>query len=293
VRSLMLTLVVSATVVAVVAIVRLGGQEPELIGVGALAMGRASGSFGHPNALASFFVLALPAALVFAFVPTAALRPLIVAGFAAIFAALLFSLSRSGIVASAVALLVLLAWRPVRRAAGLLALAMLILTLAGSNPLAGSETTELVTKRLESISHAEGDDRLVLWRETPQIIQDHPVIGVGAGNFPSASARYGIVPSVGSPDEFAHAHSIPLTITAERGLLGLAALLWGGIALAMLVIRACRRREGFDRGIAFALASGLTGFAIQGALDYALGANVIVALLFVLAGSASVLAESH
>jgi O-antigen ligase len=295
VRTLLATFAVSGTVVAAVAIIKLGGKEPELISAGAVAVGRATGTFSHPNTLAAFFVLALPVPLVFAFVSKPATRPLMASMFGLIFAALIFSLSRSGILAAAAALLVLLGWRPVRRAAALLTLAIVLLTIAGQNPIVGSTTFELVTTRLGSIrytSAATGDDRVAIWRETPRIVEDHPLVGVGAGNFPTVSGRYGIVPSTFPPDRFAHAHDVPLTIAAERGLIGLGALVWGAIALVGTMARACRRTTGAERGLAFATAAALGGFAIQGLVDYALGTNVIVAMFFVLAGCGTVLART-
>jgi O-antigen ligase len=295
VRTLLATLVASAVAVAAVAIISLGGREPELVSAGAIAVGRATGAFSHPNSLGAFFVLALPPALVLAFVSRPAHRAVAALAFGVIAAALVFTLSRSGILAALAALLILLAWRPVRRAAALLALATVLVTVAGKNPVVGSHTFELVTQRLESVrytSAATGDDRLWIWRETPRIVADHPLVGVGAGNFPTASGRYGIVPSTAYPDRFAHAHDVPLTIAAERGLIGLGAFVWGAIALAMTLGRACRRRTGIDRGLAFAIAAALGGFAMQGIVDYALGINVIVAVAFVLAGCATVLARA-
>jgi O-antigen ligase len=294
VRTLLLTLTASATAVGAVAVVKLGGRKPELLDTGVVALGRATGAFTHTNALAAFFVLALPVALVFTFSLAPSKRLVMAVAVGVISAALLFSLSRSGILAVAGALVVLLAWQPVRNAAAILALAMVVLTVAGRNPIVASSTFDLVTKRLESIRYTSaetGDDRLALWRETPRIVADHPLFGVGAGNYPVASGRYGIVPSASS-DRFEHAHDVPLTIAAERGLVGLTALVWGTVALAVTLLRACRRRTGLERGMAFGIAAALGGFALQGIVDYVLGTNVILALLFVLAGCAAVLART-
>jgi putative inorganic carbon (hco3(-)) transporter len=295
VRTLLLTLAASATAVAAVAIVRLGGRAPELVETGAVALGRATGSFTHPNQLAALFLLALPVTLVFAFSSALSTRVVVAVAFAVICAALLFSLSRGGILGVAGALLVLLAWRPVRNAAAILAVVIVGLTVAGHNPIVASPTFDLVTKRLESIrytSAATGDDRMAVWRETPRIVADHPLFGVGAGNYAVASGRYGIVPSAAAFERLEHAHDVPLTVAAERGLIGLAALAWGTVALAVMLVRACRRRSGLERGMAFGMTAAFAGFALQGIVDYVLATNVIVALLFVLAGCATVLART-
>ena len=123
------------------------------------------------------------------------------------------------------------------------------------------------------------------------MVYDHPFFGIGENQYPEVSLRYGLfAEDLGG--SYQHAHNIPLTIAAELGLLGLAAFLWATFVLARVVIGACRRLRGFDRGLALAIAAAFTGLALQGLVDYTISSNTVAAVTFVLAGCAVVLWRS-
>jgi O-antigen ligase len=292
-RSLLLVLVGSGAAVAAVAVVGAAGGRPELVGFGGLAKNRATGSFDEPNLLASFLGFALPAALALAFATWAVVRPALLGAFGLILAGIVLSLSRGGLLAAAGGTLVMLAWRPVRRAALLVAVLIVSFAALSAAPVPGSKYVELVTNRIESVRYtgaATGDFRRELWATTPAIIGDHLVLGIGAGNYPNVSQRYGIVdPNQG--DAVEHAHSVFLTVAVETGLLGIAALVLLALRLPALLIAACRRNTGRDRGIAFAVAGGLTAFCLQGLVDHTLWSNTIAALVAIFLGLAAALAR--
>ena len=290
VRTILLALAVSAAVVGLKAALDPGTGEPQrLLGIGEVAEGRPGGSFEDPNILATFEALGLPAAVAFALGRNLLLRAVGAVGFAFIVAGLALSLSRGGFLAAAGALLVMLAWRPVRYAA-LAALAVVLVLQVGSGSLSGEvQQTAVVQGRIESVSYAAagGDPRFGIWRVTPEIVYEHPFFGIGANQFPVVSPRYGLfAEDLGG--SYQHAHNIPLTVAAELGLLGLAALVWATFALARVLVAAYQRRTGFDRGLALAVAAAFTGLALQGIVDYTLSSNTVAAMMFVLAGCAVV-----
>lgn len=289
VRKLLMVVIAAAAVVAVIALVGLGGEAPELVEQGAVATGRATGSFAHPNVLSMFFVLALPLTIALAIAGVPGLRPWLALAACVMLAALAVSLSRGGLLAFVGSLVILLFWRPARRGAVLVAAVFVALTLAGANPVLGTPQFQVVTQRLESIRYTgagTGDARTEIWKATPKIIADHPVLGVGAGNYPVVSRRYGLVSPGG--DSFVHAHNLALTFGAERGLLGLLALAWGAAALTIILVQACVHSRGTSKSLAFGVATALTGFALKGVVDYELSTNVIAALFFLYAGCAVV-----
>ena len=290
VRNLLLVLGLSAAVVGLIAIVKSGGAAPELKGLGDTATGRAQGSFGHPNTLATFEVLALPGVLALGLRGPSGIRPAALASFAVIFAALALSLSRGGFLAVVGALGMMLAWAPFRRPVIAVALIGVALTAGGFNVFGDTQQVRVVSQRFESITYsAEGvDPRFVVWQITPRIIADHPVFGIGENAFPRIAQRYGLL----GPDSlstFEHAHNIPLTITVELGFAGLAVLVWLVVALTGVIARGLRRVEPEHRGMLLAVAAAFVGIALQGMVDYTLRSNVIVAAIFVLAGCAVVL----
>ncbi|MGH2837912.1 MAG: O-antigen ligase family protein, partial [Thermoleophilaceae bacterium] len=207
---------------------------------------------------------------------------------------LTLTLSRGGLLAAAAAIAVMLAWRPFRRGAAVAVLVGVIALIVGGGDILGnSQSVDRVTKRIESVSYAaEGaDPRADLWRRTPEVIEDYPLVGVGVGQFPLVAERYGLRDPASLYQPFQHAHNIPLTVTAELGIFGLAALIWFGFALAVVVVRACRRKEPRARAYAFGLTAALLAIAVQGAVDYTLRNNAVAMLTLTLAAGAVVLSR--
>jgi O-antigen ligase len=291
VRSLLLVLVGSGAVVALVAVVGAAGGHPELVGFGGVAKNRATGSFEEPNLLASFLAFALPAALALAFATWAVLRPALAAAFGLILIGIVLSLSRGGLLAATAGTLVMLGWRPVRRTALVVAVIILSFAALSAAPVPGSHYVQLVTNRIESVRYtgaATGDFRRELWATTPSIIADNLVLGIGPGSYPDVSQRYGLIdPNQG--DAVEHAHSVFLTVAAETGLAGIAALLLLAVRLPRLLVEGCRRNVGRNRGLAFAVAAGLTAFGVQGLVDHTLWANTIAVVVAIFLGLAVVL----
>jgi O-antigen ligase len=292
-RTMLLALVVAGAIVAAVAAIGAAGERPELVGFGGVAKNRAVGSFEEPNLLASFLAFALPAALALAFGTPAFFRPAPLAAFGVILFAIILSLSRGGLLAAAAGMLVMLGWPPVRRAALLVTMVILSFGALSADPVPGSEYVQLVTKRMESVRFtgaATGDFRGQLWATTPQIIRDNLLVGIGPGNFPDVSPRYGILdPNQG--DAVEHAHSVPLTLAVETGVAGIIALVLLALRLPPMLVEACRRNVGWQRGMAFAVAAGLTAFAVQGVIDYTLWSNIIAFLVAVFLGLATALRQ--
>ena len=291
VRTLLFVLALSAAVVGIIAVVSSGGAAPDLQGAGDTATGRARGSFGHPNTLATFEALALPGALALGLAGPAIMRPAALASFAAILVGLALSLSRGGLLAVAGALLMMLVWAPFRRTVLVAGAIVVVLGFSGASPLGEAEEVQVLTQRLESITYSAGgvDPRFRLWEVTPQIIADHPVIGIGQNAFPVVAQRYGLLLG-NSAATYQHAHNIALTITVELGLIGLAVLVWLVVALIRVLILGYRRRPA-DRGLVLAVSAAFMALALQGMVDYTLRSAIIVGVVFALAGCAVVLAR--
>ncbi len=293
VRGLLVVLGLSGATVSVIAILASGGQPQELVGGGAVATNRAIGSFLDPNTLASFLAVAIPGSLVVSLQGPGLLRPVGVVTFALNFVGLALSLSRGGLLAALGAIVVLLAWPPVRRSAAVAGVTIALLAVFNAFPLGQVEQVDRVLGRIGSISsspQSQANQRLKLWATTPQIVADHPLFGIGIRQYPVVAPRYGLIEASGVT--FEHAHNIPLTIAAELGLLGLVLLAWWAVALVRTLMRACRRNVGANLGLAFAVAGAMVSLGLQGMVDDALGNNVIAAVTCVLAGCAVVMSRA-
>lgn len=130
------------------------------------------------------------------------------------------------------------------------------------------------------------NNRWVWWREAVGAFSDHPARGSGAGSFPVLHTEYrtnGI--------NVRQAHSLPVELLAETGVVGTVLALGGLLALIVAGILFVRRMvPGRERALAAALAAGGVAFLVHGLYDWdwEIPGATIPALLFlgVLAGSA-------
>lgn len=255
--------------------------------VGDEVVGRAAGSFSHPNQFAGYLIALIPLALAFALDRRAAPRLRPVAALAATLAtaSVAFSFTRGAIVGLVLGGLVWLA--VVRPRAAVVAL---VAVAVGGAVLAPAALKERLTDPAGSDLGLRAD----LWQSALDIYRSHPVLGVGLGNFGEAYARLPATVSAGSQRRLLHggqvlvpphANSLFLTILAEEGILGALAFL-GLLGAALPTCRrAARRADPFDRALGVGLGAGLCALLVHSLFEYTLFGEVslpIFALLGVL-----------
>jgi O-antigen ligase len=139
--------------------------------------------------------------------------------------------------------------------AGLAALAALrwrariVAAIVGAGAVAGVALVLLAP----GVLHIQGDSQKALDKATSgrvelvngalDMFRDHPVVGVGAGGF---QAVYRARNHVRSTKVAAVSHTIPLTIAAEQGVIGLVVYAWLLVAAGMMLFGA-RLRARFRR----------------------------------------------
>jgi O-antigen ligase len=280
-RAVLLAIAVSGIVVSVIALS--GAGKIKLLQGGEIAEHRVQSSFAHPAVLAFFLVMAFPCALCVGLAARGLRRWLLIGGAALVLGALLLTLTRGAILAAGVVLLVLLVWRPFRRVVVVLLASVAVFTAVNGDALFRSREVTLVTTRLATIGGQEAhtNPRARVYAGAPAIIEHHPLLGVGAGNFPDTAARYNLRDLDALP--FEHAHDVPLTVAVELGLVGLTALLAFTASVAGTGVRALRARdECVD--LRLAAVGGITGLAASSILDYPLRTNMIVAIFMLEVG---------
>jgi O-antigen ligase len=155
-------------------------------------------------------------------------------------AAVLLTFDRAawgGLVAAALCMLLALPGRVPARALRLRAAAGLGLVLA----LGAAAALPGVRARVASGFDLRGNaDRVFLWARAREIIRDHPLLGVGFGNYPRICDRYYDRVDPGFPMR-TWAHNSELSLLAETGPLGL--LAGALVAAAALAALARRLRE--------------------------------------------------
>ena len=210
-----------AASVALLALAQLFTVAPSGIVLGGHVLPRIAGPLEGPNQLAGYFDVALP--LLLARVLWGgdrwAFPVLLLATVADV-----LTLSRSGVLAAVVGCLAVyaMAGRLRLRAAALWPIGAVVLLAAGMLATAGL-LPRFVS--FEEVGHENGlATRAELWRAALTLWAQHPVLGVGAGNFELE------LPAVGLIGVRTHANSAYLQALAEGGIPLFLATLWTAVA---------------------------------------------------------------
>jgi O-antigen ligase len=204
----------------------------------------------------------------------------------AILIGILSSLSRTGFIAPLFSVLVMgiVAWRGNRwRSAGLVAL------LAGG--LLGSfvflPSDQLIERFAHSPDELSAEGRLMLWRESLQVVRAFPVFGCGLGAYEPAFLRYKVSAPMVSDD---HAHNDYLQFLIELGVVGFAigAVLFTGV-LARAWRATTRASEPANRFLAIASIGALAAIGLHSVVDFNLAIPGNAMLLAWICGVASTL----
>jgi len=261
--------------------------DPQVFAGGSITSERAVGAFDDPNYYASLLSLALLPGLALLIYDFRRSAWLIVPVGAAL-AGLAFSLSRGAISGFAVGLLLLLAWRRARRVVLVAIAVVAILTLAGANPLVGSEYFGSVEERLSSIRNPTRESRRPeIWSAALDMTAQAPVFGVGVNQFQVEAASRTLYER-NVPIE--NAHNIFLSLAAETGLVGVGAFLafLAGLGRSALSFGG---RAGLSGTLTLSLSAAFVAFLVQGLTVAQVRVSVLVAVLFLYAGMITGLAD--
>lgn len=233
---------------------------------------RPAGPVGDPNFYAQFLLMIVPLAFFAALAESRRSRRLALFAAAAIVAAgTLLTYSRGAAVALAVMTLLTLATLKIRaRQVGAFAgAAVVVLLLLPHEVMARLVTIESLVPGSGVRVDSSIMKRKLLLATAFRIFDDHPLLGVGAGNFTRYFAQY--ANEVGSsavqydePGEHMFPHTLYLEIGSETGILGL--LVFGAAAACAFVSLLRSRRELLARGdtahagLATGLAIALLGY---------------------------------
>lgn len=239
----------SGALAAATAVVMVLTKTPA--GLYTVGHGRAIGTFIVPGELAGYLIVYVPFAFALALDGPMRLRNLARIGLVAGTTAFVLTFSRAGWVGMAAAVAFFVFMLQGRRGARY------------AIAVAGIATVALGLVFNSHHDPSENFTRLSIWQAALATIARFPLTGAGPFEF---STVYGLVrlPD-GEPTAF-HAHSFLLTVAAEAGIIGVAAVLFGWWRFVVLFRERLRRAPGRST-LALAIAAGLVGTWVQGLID--------------------------
>ena len=266
------------------------GGGATLLEGGATVYGRASGAIADPNYFAAFLQLATVPALAFVVGGSSRFRWLLLAPIVAATAGVVLSLSRGGILGLAAAVsLVVLGWARSRLFALALLSVLVAATLTGLNPFANARVSEAVSERLSSVTtHSSDNHRFLLWGAAVNIVETHPLFGIGANGFEAEANRRGLTER-GQPLE--NVHNAYLNVAAELGLLGATGLIVWLVRIGRNLLVVLRRRLDDTYALAVGLGAALVGYCVQALTVSQYRVEIIQATFFLFAGMVAALAR--
>lgn len=169
--------------------------------------------------------------------------------------------------------------------------------VTGSDTAVGRGLERLFVTRPHQAAGPSDGGRTMIWRVTARMIADHPLAGVGAGNFTVRLHEYYGTDDLDftnlSSDNWVEPHNDFLWVAAEKGLPGLVvflALLGAAVWSLLRVLRAPDSRE--DAWLAVATLAGLAAYGVVSCFDFPLDRVSHQVLLALLLTVAAVLAHA-
>jgi len=146
------------------------------------------------------------------------------------------------------ALLTAVSWRDLPKSGRAILAIVLLLTLSAGGLM--------VARRFAENDDPDRFTRVSIWRASLSMALEHPVLGLGPGQFTHEAPRHNF-PLERSPvrygRQFSGAHSFPLTLLVEEGVPGFLLATALAIGIAGTLLRAARRGSDLQLGVAAAL----------------------------------------
>jgi len=244
---------------------------------------RVSGLLIDPNHFAGELALVTPLVLALGIVSRRRWIAVLAAVAAAAFSiAIVATLSRSGWLGLLAGLLVLGMLLPGHRLklGALLVAAVAVILVAGLVPAIADRLGPHATGPFEMLA-----SRWRVWTAAIAMIGDHPIFGVGIGNFQNVYPAYGVRP-VSAP----HAHNLFLNLAAERGLPALVAF---ALVLAVLLRTLhhawAAARTPAGKALVAGFSASLVAFLVHSLLDVSYVEETVLLLFWVVIGVSAVL----
>ena len=257
---------------------------------GLSGMSRANGFYGHPMTLGGWLCIFLPLLLIEFFERRLLGKYYWLAGlaFCICIAGLVFNATRGAWLAVAIVSAVLLIYymfKSKRNLAVSIIFVALISTVLVNNPK--------FMHRLETIDdfdkYQSNTERILIWQSAWNMFKDHPVLGVGLGQYTENYQQKYISPQAKEP-KLGHAHNNFMQMLAENGIVGFAGfvIMFGYIIFKNLITWVKGRNV-----YALMIVSATVCLLLQGFTEYNVGNSAVIKMYWLVLGLLVVLSEFY
>ena len=249
---------------------------------------RANGFFGHPMTLAGYLCLYMPPLFILLFEQTISNRKKWIAGalFVICAMALLFNATRGAWLAVAAVISLLLLYYLLKREK--LAIFILCAFLAIG---AGLSQYQPFVNRVASITDTKNQsnaERFLIWNSAFHMFEDHPVLGVGLGQYKDNYQKKYILPEAKEP-KLEHAHNNFMQMLAESGIVGFAGFL---ILIGCFIGYSFKRFWKEKNPYALMMCTSTLALILQGLTEYNFGNSAVMKCFWLLQGCLLVLSKN-
>lgn len=259
-----------------------------LIYQGVSGDGRAAGFFGHPMTFAGYLCMYLPLFLLGYFENLFGTKYKYVSGimFLAGLAALIFNGTRGAWIAVAMTAGILLLYYMVRNKRNFIVGIILVAVCCGilvNNSAFMNRMSTITNNKYQSNS-----ERLLMWNSAWNMFKDHPVLGVGLGQYKENYQQKYISPKAKEPN-LEHAHNNFMQMLAENGMVGFL----GFMAMFTYIIWHNFRKFLTSKNIySIAICAVSITLLLQGFTEFNFGNSAVVKAYWLILGCLVVLAEN-
>ena len=257
---------------------------------GLSGMSRANGFYGHPMTLGGWLCIFLPLLLIEFFEKKLLGKYYWLAGlaFCICSAGLVFNATRGAWLAVAVVSAVLLIYymfKSKRNLATSIIFIALISTVLLNNPK--------FMHRLDTIDdfnkYQSNTERILIWQSAWNMFKDHPILGVGLGQYTENYQQKYISPQAKEPN-LTHAHNNFMQMLAENGIVGFVGfLIMFGYIIFKNLIAWFKGRNVY----ALMIVSATVCLLLQGFTEYNVGNSAVIKMYWLVLGLLVVLSEFY
>jgi len=235
--------------------------------VSLLSITRVSGTMGHPNSLAIYLEFLLPVSLAAALTSRAGPKRWLLMGIAAFgVLALIFTLSRAGLLVSVFSLItVLLVWGKRNRRLGFVLAAILACLAIGMAIFSLVENP--IKARFFKDRYQAAYSRLPMMSVAFRMIEDNFLFGVGLNTYTWVAPRYDFTTEKISLIFPMPVHNMYLLMLAEIGIFGFLAFIVFMITLLTKGLKVARAADKEMALIGLGITMGILAFSIHGMVD--------------------------